>query len=197
MVHVPSAAAQMAPDSPRMTAPWASERLGLHWVRGGALPTDGDALVLTAALPGQAVDMRVRVGGGAAPDGGAFFLGGLDVAGDLSGPAEDAGPGVHPVVRWSAGVGGGVGDHVLLSVPVGISVGVRLGWPSVAVRPWLYAGIVADRPFGASAPEAALAVHTALDLGVDLAPRRGRVAARAVVSLGDRQAASVGLVWNP
>lgn len=191
---VPSAiGAQLAPDTPRLLSPHGSAGLGVHFLRAGTLPGDGDAILATWAMPGLPDGVRLRGGAGrGAADVNAVF-GGVDFQAPLLRATRDL-----PIdLDWQTGAGVSVGDYVLLTVPVGLTGGVS--WQSGAVwfAPYLTAGIAADLRIGDAAPDREFDVSPALDVGLDLSlDSERRFVLRTAASLGDRQAVSVGLAFG-
>jgi hypothetical protein len=188
------AAAQLVPDAPRLQGPHGPDGLGLHWVRSGALPDDGDAVLVTWNAPGLPEGVSLRGGAGTGAGGDAAGFGGVDLRAGLA----DHRPGLPVDLAWSAGAGVGVGSYVLLSVPVGVSAGRAWSSGAAWVAPYVAAGLSMDLRLGGDAPEEEFEVQPSVELGVDLAlDRARRVVLRVAASLGDRQAVAVGAVIRP
>lgn len=194
LVALPSRlGAQLAPDSPRLISPHGSGGLGLHWLRGGTLPGDDESIIATWAMPGLPGGMRLRGGAGRGASARNSAFGGLDyqaalLRGDPELPFD---------LDWQVGLGVGVGDYVLVSLPIGLSGGVSWRSESFWMSPYLTAGMAADIRVGDEAPERRFEVSPALDVGLDVAfDAERRVVIRTSASLGDRQAVSVGLAFG-
>jgi hypothetical protein len=94
---------------------------------------------------------------------------------------------------WQAGVGVGVGEYVLVSVPIGLSGGVSWRSESFWMSPYVNAGITADMRLGEDAPERSMDVNPALAVGLDVSfDAARRFVLRTAASLGDRQAVTLG-----
>lgn len=191
---VPTAvAAQLAPDTPRLLSPHGSGGLGIHLLRAETLPGDGDALLVTWAMPGLPDGLRFRGGAGRGALRTNAVFGGVDFQSPLLRATRD----LPFDLDWQTGAGVSIGDYVLLTVPVGLTGGVS--WQSGAVwfAPYLTAGIAADLRIGDSAPDREFDVSPALDIGLDLSlDIERRFVLRTAASLGDRQAVSLGLAFG-
>jgi hypothetical protein len=186
----PSAiAAQLAFDTPRMLSPHSPGGIGAQWVRAGTLPGDGDAFLVTWSPPGLQERMRLRGGSGTGAYGEASAFGGVDVREALATHR----PGQPLDLAWIAGAGVGVGEYVLVTVPLGITAGRDWSWRAVWVAPYVGAGLALDYRVGDGAPDDAFAVSPSADVGVDIAFDPGRrFLVRAAASLGDRQSIALG-----
>lgn len=189
---VPCAAplrAQLAPDAPRLVSPHASGGLGVHWLSAGTLPGDDESFIATWAMPGLAEGLRLRGGAGRGAAGTNAFFGGLDV----QSPLLRGDPELPFDLDWQGGVGVGVGEYVLVSVPLGLTGGVQWRSDAFWMAPYLTAGITTDLRFGRDAPERKLDVGPAMDVGLDVSfDVARRFVVRTAASLGDRQAVTVG-----
>ncbi len=118
-------------------------------------------------------------------------FGGVDVSGGLIAATDDL-----PVdVQWVTGAGFGVGDSVLLSVPLGLSVGREMEGEGVRVNPYATPRVILDALMGSDDPEAEdLALGLAVDLGLDLSFDPGW-AVRIAGSVGERRALSIGFTF--
>lgn len=188
---IPAAAAgQIAWDAPRMIGPESPGGLGVYWLRGGSLPGDGDAVLATWALPGAGRAVSVRGGFGTGAGGEPAGFGGVDIRAPLARHSD-----TQPLdLSWNAGAGLGVGEYVLVSVPVGVAAG--RSWSSGAVwfAPWVGAGVALDLRIGSEAPEEEFDVQGSGEVGFDLAfDQARRFVIRVAASLGDRQAIAVGM----
>ncbi len=185
------ASAQLAPDSPRLISPNGPGGLGIHFVQADVIPGDDQAVLATWAPPGLPRSLRLRGGfGTGAGDKNAAF-GGIDVQAPLTRGRE----GMPIDLDWQAGAGVGVGDYVLITVPVGLTAGVVWSSGSVWMAPYISAGLAADLRLGDDFEGDEFEVDPALDIGLDLSLDRGRnLVIRGAASLGDRQTLAIGLV---
>lgn len=184
------AAAQLAPDSPRLVSPHGSGGLGVHWVRAETLPGDDAALVATWAMPGLPSGMRLRGGAGKGAGGVNAAFGGIDYQRPLM---RGAAP--RPFdLDWQSGVGVSIGDYTLVTIPVGLTGGVSWTSGTVWMAPYVTAGIAADLRIGDQAPLREFEVSPSLDVGLDLSfDIERKLVLRAAAALGDRQAVSLGI----
>jgi hypothetical protein len=126
------------------------------------------------------------------------FAGDIVLAGgaDLTGPlASVAGPLPMDVI-WIAGLGATASDVVVLSFPLGVSLGLRVDRESATLRPWISPRVVLDGYIGDGSRDEDVSVHTAIDVGVALAFHE-RWAVRFGATVGDRQAIALGVHVNP
>jgi hypothetical protein len=119
-------------------------------------------------------------------------FGGVDIGGTVVRASGDV-----PIdVLWMAGAGLGVGDDVLLSFPLGLSIGARLDADAATFVPYAVPRLVLDACFGDGpglcGPDDELELDLAVDLGVDLA-FDPRWLIRFAATLGDRDALLIGL----
>jgi len=182
------AGAQMAPDTPRMMSPNGPGGFGVAYLRAGVLPGDHQALFLTWTLPGNP-GIRVRGGVGSGHEGEEAAFGGVDIQTPI------ARRGTLPFdLDWQAGAGVGVGSHLLITVPFGITAGTSWSSGSVWMAPYASVGVAADLHLGDAFEGEPFEVDPALDIGLDLSLDDARhTVLRAASSLGDRQALSVGI----
>lgn len=185
--------AQITWESPRLLGSDPPRGLGVYGVEYGALPGD-DKAVLVTWTGGLPEGLRLRGGFGEGADGENAGFGGIDVWRTLTRGPESA-----PVdVVWTTGLGVGVGEWTLVSIPIGLTTGTSWSGGSVWVNPYIHAGVVLDLRVGGNAPEDEFEAGVATDLGVNVAFDRGRrVVVSASAGLGDRQAVAVGLVFRP
>lgn len=186
-----SVGAQLASDAPRLLGPHAPSGFGLYWLRAGALPGDGNAGLITWAPPGLLGALTLRAGAGRGVGGSAAGFGGVD----LRVPMAQRSQGAAVDVSWTAGVGLSVGEYLMGTLPMGVSVGREWASGSVSFAPYVSAGLAFDMRVFEEAPEPEFLVQPAAEVGVDLSldPAR-RVTLRAGASLGDREAVAVGAI---
>ena len=189
---VPSALrAPLAFETPRLLGPESPRGLGVHFVRAGTLPGDHNAILVTWSPPGlpESVSLRGGSGTGAAEVTSAF--GGIDVRA----PIVRRAPGQPVEIAWTVGLGAGVGEYTLLTLPLGLSVGRSWSWRALWGAPYVAAGAAVDYRVGNRAPEEGFEVSPSVDLGIDLSfDSSRRLILRAATSLGDRQAVAVGVL---
>ena len=184
------AAAQLAPDSPRLVSPHGSGGLGVHWVRAATLPGDDAALVATWAMPGLPAGMRLRGGAGKGAGGVNAAFGGIDYQRPLM---RGAAPRRFDL-DWQSGVGVSIGDYTLVTIPVGLTGGVSWSSGTVWMAPYVTAGVAADLRLGDQAPAREFDVSPSLDVGLDLSfDIERKLVLRAAAAFGARQAVSLGV----
>ncbi len=161
-------------------------------MRGGTLPGDDHAVFGRLALPGTNGGVAVRGGIGDGFNGNRSYFGGVDLSAQIATHSAS-----QPLdIGWTAGAGLSYGDYWLASVPLALSAGRNWSSGSVSFAPFVYAGTVLDYRRGDEAPEdEEFGAGALAGLGLELAFDASRnVILSANVSLGDRQAVSVGLV---
>jgi hypothetical protein len=180
--------AQLAPDTPRLMSPNGPGGLAVLWVQPDALPGDKKAIVATWTPPGSP-GLRLRGGIGIGAEDDEAFLAAIDLQTSI------ARRGTFPFdLDWQAGAGVGFGNHLLLTVPVGVTAGTSWSSGSVWMGPYVSVGLAADLHLGDDFEGDEFDVGPALDIGLDLALDDARHAViRAAASLGDRQTLAVGL----
>ncbi len=186
-----SADAQIVWDTPRMIGPESPSGLGLYWMRAGARPGDEDVFFGTWTVPGFGGAVAVRGGAGEGVAGETAAFGGVD----FHAPLARHRPGQPLDLEWNAGAGFGVGEYLLISVPMGVSAGRSWSSGSVWFAPYVFGGAALEFRTGDEAPDEEFKVEATGGLGVDLSfdPSR-RFVLRASAALGERQAVAVGFV---
>lgn len=181
------ARAQVAWDSPMLLPPQPPAGLGLYLVE----PAGGDlGGMLTWRSGGGPANIGFRVGVAEdTPDDDIAVFGGADFTGLIR-------AGGFPLdLAWLAGVGLGIGDAVLISVPFGLSVGGTINADGVRFTPYGSPRIVLDALFnGGEGDDSDLDLDVAVDLGVDFffSPGWG---IRVGGTLGDREAVAIGIIF--
>ncbi len=187
----PAVHAQILWDAPRMIGPESPAGLGFYWLRAGGLPDDGDAVFGTWALPGFGGSVLVRGGAGEGAFGETAAFGGVDLRTPLARHTDS-----QPLdLEWTGGAGVGVGEYLLVSVPMGIAAGRSWSSGSVWFAPYVSAGLALEYRTGDEAPDDDFDVQATAGVGLDLAfDEARRFVLRAAVELADRQALAVGFV---
>jgi hypothetical protein len=187
------AAAQIAWDAPRLSGPESPSGLGLYWSRAEVLPGDHNVVFATFSLPGTngAVSVRGGIGTGAGEETAAF--GGVDLRAPIARHTD-----AQPLdLEWSGGAGLGVGEYVLISVPVAVSAGRSWASGSVWFAPYVSMGATFDYRIGESdaMPDEEFEIQATAGIGVDMAfDAARRVVLRVSTAVGERQALALGVV---
>jgi hypothetical protein len=162
--------------------------LGVLWLQPDALPGDERAILATWTPPGSP-GFRLRGGIGIGAEDNEAFMAAVDLQTSI------ARRGTLPFdLDWQGGLGVGFGNHVLFTLPVGVTAGTSWSSGSVWMAPYVSVGLAADLHLGDDFEGDEFGVEPALDVGLDLALDDARHAVvRAAASLGDRQTLAVGL----
>lgn len=177
------AGAQVAWDAPLLLAPGSPGGWGIHLMDPS--PGDGLGVMGTYRAAPAPVGYGFRLGIAEDPLDDLAVFGGVDVSGTLLVPTDDRPFGV----LWITGVGLGIGDDLLISAPLGISVGADIQADDLLLRPYVSPRLHLDVDFRG---DEELDLGIAADLGVDLAFTRAWVI-RFGATVGDREALSIGL----
>lgn len=159
-VLVPSSLrAQFAWDGPPLVSPHAP--LGLSVLLVGNDP--GDALGAMAHWSSRRGALAVGYRGGMVQNDGGRVSGfaGVDVSGVLAQSVEDA----DLQVAWWSGVGAGVGDDLLVSIPLGLVVGWQGLGDGTVFAPYAGGHVSLDLATGS---QDGAGLDASVDLGVDL-----------------------------
>jgi len=178
---------QVAWESPQLLAPGTPAGLGIFLMEGS--PGSGLGVLMTwrgSEAPGG---IGFRLGLAEDRRGDLSVLGGVDFTGSIIRHSND-----FPLdVIWATGVGLGVGDWVLLSVPFGVSMGRALEADGVRFNPYVAPRLILDARLGDRRPgDRSLDLNFALDLGADVS-FGGDFSIRFGASLGDRDALAIGV----
>ena len=176
-------AGQVAFDGPPLIGPASPNGLAIYLTNPD--PGDGLGALATWRESRGRVDVgyRASIGEGAAGD--LALGGGVDFSGVLSRGLEDA----DIDVLWWTGVGAGIGDDVIVSVPLGIVAGWTGEGDDAVFSPYVGGHIALDFT---SIDGDELMFDASLDLGMDLELTSGWVV-RFGLSLGGRDALAVGM----
>lgn len=182
-------AAQLAWDTPRLSGPDRPQGMGVYWLKAGTLPGDGDALLVTWSPPGLGDRITLRGGAGTGVAGVSSGFAGVDWRAPISRHALG-----HPLdLSWAIGGGVGIGDHVMLSAPIGVSAGRSWFSGPMWLAPYASLGLAVDVRVGDYGAAERWSVSPAADVGLDFSMGTARrFVARAAISLGDRQSFVLG-----
>jgi len=117
--------------------------------------------------------------------------GGVDLSGRLIRESAD----VPFDVDWVTGAGLSIGDAVLLSFPLGLTLGGFLEADGVRFEPYATPRVVLDAWLGSDRPRDGLRLGAAVDLGVDVL-FNPRWSIRFGGTLGDREALAIGIAFH-
>jgi hypothetical protein len=174
---------QVAFDAPSLIGP--ASPMGLAIYLTSSDPGDGLGGLATWRQSRGRVDVGYRVSVGQGADSDLAFGGGIDVSGVLSRGLENS----EIDVLWWTGVGAGIGDDVMVSVPLGIVAGWTGEGDDVVFSPYLGGHIALDFT---SIDGDELVFGASLDIGMDLELTSGWVI-RFGLSLGGRDALAFGM----
>ncbi len=177
---------QVAWDAPLLVSPSAPTGWGVFLVD----PAPGSGIGVLGTWRGTEA-LGYRVGLAEGPGGRLAGYGGVDV----SGPITRASASFPLDVDWLTGVGLGVGDAVLISVPLGLTVGRSVEADGVWFNPYVAPRVVVDAWMGSDRPRDGLHLNLAVDLGLDVAFDPSWTI-RFGASIADRDALAVGLSFR-
>ena len=146
---------------------------------------DGSGVLATWRHARGSVDVGYRASVGEGADGDLALGGGIDFSGVLSRGLE----GADIDVLWWTGVGAGIGDDVIVSVPLGIVAGWTGEGDDAVFSPYLGGHIALDFT---SFDGDEVVLDASLDVGMDLELTSGWVV-RFGLSLGGRNALALGI----
>jgi len=180
--------AQVAPESPMLLPPRSEPGLGVFLV-----DTYGGGLGGLVIWRSPSYNWGLR--GGIAEDSGddIAFFGGIDFVGDLHRETRDL-----PLdIDWLVGAFLSVGDNLLISAPLGLTIGHTFPAEGATFTPFFTPRMVLDIGFFEDAEgdtESDADLDFAADLGLDLRLAGFRPVIRFAASVG-RDAIGVGLVF--
>ena len=189
---VPGAAhAQAAWDAPLLLPPRPQPGLGIFL---GDMSGGGLGVLGTWRSSTWDYGLRLGLAEGTGDEDLTVF-GGADFMGPINTATSD-----FPVdIDWVAGVGAGIGDGVLISVPAGLTLGFSFQAEEARFIPYLTPRVLLDAAFGQANRDSDLDLGLAVDLGLDLRLMRGGPLAgksiRFGASIGDRDALALGIVF--
>jgi hypothetical protein len=183
--------AQLSWESPQLLRPGAPAGWSILFIDYGLDPNSGigGAFVYRTDPAPRGLGWRGSVAQGLGDK--LNFAGGVDV----SAPLLRASGGFPLDLIWTSGAGGSYGEYLQIAVPVGVAGGRSLTAEHVWFNPYTSARAVIESRLGDAAPEGdVVSFGLAIDVGADLALGRSRnFLLRMAVSLGDRNAAAIGL----
>jgi hypothetical protein len=177
------ARAQIAWDSPLLLPPNPTAGTGIYLIdahRGGL------GVLGTWRGSGQGSGLRLGIAEGRRGNG-IGVLGGLDMVFPLARAAAD-----FPVdLSWLIGAGAGYDQYLLVSVPLGLSLGRTFHGGDVRLTPYLSPRVNLDAAFGRDAGNS-MDLNLAVDLGFDVGFQPGWIL-RIGASIGGRDGVAVGI----
>lgn len=180
--------AQVAWESPMLASPRPPAGLGLYLadVYGGGLGLIG---TYRGANAGNGLEFRFGIAEGG-PDDDINGLLGASFSGLLARESGD----MPFDISWTAGAGVGFGDWALITIPAGVSFGHTFRGDGINITPYVTPRIHLDAALGDEVGDDNTDLGFTVDLGFDLALRRGWML-RFGAALGDHDALAVGIVF--
>jgi len=182
---------QVAWDSPLLLSPASPAGAGVFLMEGA--PSSGLGVLGTwrdSAGPGVGFRLGLVDDAGS----GLAVVGGVDYSQLFYRHSDD-----FPIdVLWGGGVGVGIGDYAIVSIPVGVTFGRTLDAENVLFTPYVTPRLYLDAFLGDGRGRRerrdSLDLGLAVDLGADVAFSPS-IALRFAATIGDRQALAVGLAF--
>lgn len=174
---------QIAWDSPPLIGP--ASPLGFAAFLTSLSPGDGIGGLATWRHETGSLELGYRVAVVEGADSDFALGGGVDISGVLSAGIEEA----DIQVLWWSGLGAGVGEDVLVSIPVGLVAGWTGSGDDVVFSPYVGGHVALDFT---NIEGDEISFDALLDLGLDLFLVSGWVI-RFGASLGGREALALGL----
>jgi hypothetical protein len=189
------AAAQVPWDSPLLIGPGSPGGVSLFLV------DPGQGLGFMGQWRGKGSSRRMGFRAGLAEDHGDDLVafGGVDFTGPILHASDE-----FPLdMIWVTGAGLGVGDHSVLSIPIGVALGIEVTENDVWFHPYFAPRLIFDAFLGDDDPhrhgeddlhrhnDSDLELGFALDFGADFA-FAGDWALRIGASVGDRDGLAIG-----
>lgn len=178
------AGAQLSWDEPSLLGPYAPQGLSVFLLN----PDPGDNLGALAHWRHDTASLGLAYRAGVARDatGALAALAGVDVSGILAHSVDDA----DVRVLWWTGIGGGLGNNLTISVPVGLTAGWRgIGDDNVFAP---YAGAHVSLDMSTREDGAVVSMRPSLDVGLDLTLVSGFLV-RVGASVGEHSSLAAGL----
>jgi opacity protein-like surface antigen len=190
-------------DAPLFFSPRQHDDIGVYYMRTDRdddfVNDESNGLKLIWRQSGN-LNLGVHVGTGDIENIGESIL----LGAELYGPLAGIGAGTGLLVNWSAGIGAAFGDlgndvdYIDFSVPVGVSLGLRLGSGSTVLVPFIHPRVSLDvvSVTVADVEETETEVGFAADLGAEFGLGE-RFLLRGAYTFGkDRDALGVGLAYR-
>ena len=111
---------------------------------------------------------------------------------DVSGPITRSSSQMPLDIDWVLGIGAGIAEDVVVSVPAGVSLGHTFQGDGASFTPYATPRVILDGWFGS--PGDNLFLGFAVDLGLDL-QLQGNWRIRFGGSIGDREAIAIGVAF--
>ena len=180
--------AQIVWDSPFLVPPRPSPGLGIY-LADVAGPGGTGALVTWQPTPTSwGFRFGIAESRGPDPDDDLAIFGGADVSGAIARASVNM-----PLdIDWVLGVGLGVADDVVVSVPIGLTFGHSFQGEGATFTPYATPRVIMDAWFGDR--NETLDLELAVDLGLDLRLQPGWTI-RFGGTIGDREAIAIGVVF--
>ena len=179
---------QVAWESPMLMAPEQPAGFGVYLVDPD--PSNGVGALATWRSSGTPGSLGFRVGLAEGYRGEVAGYGGVDVSSIL----HRGGPTFPLDIVVAAGVGAGVGEYLLVTVPLGLTFGRALDLDNARFIPYTTPRLVLDAHFGSDRPRRGVDLGFAVDLGVDVAFDPAWTI-RFGATLGRRSALAIGLAF--
>jgi hypothetical protein len=183
-----AAAGQIAWDSPLLLPPRAQPGFGIFLV-----DVHGGDLGVMGLWRSPSWNFGVRGGIAEARGDDIGVYGGIDFEGALTRATEE-----FPLdIDWVFGVGVGVAEGALISLPLGLTVGHQFEGDGVGFLPYVTPRVVLDACLDCGRgndDDDDISLDFAVDLGLDLRLTRAFVI-RFGATLGDREGVAIGLIF--
>jgi hypothetical protein len=181
------ARAQVVWDAPMLLSPRPVVGTGLYLM--DAHKAGIGVLGTWRGMP-QGVGLRVGIVDGRRD--GIGIIGGADLLASLT----TVSPQFPLDISWLTGIGLGYDDWLVISLPLGLSIGRTFTSPEVQFTPYLIPRIAADAHLGRDEPgdRNELKLNLGVDLGFDVAFQPGWMI-RVGAGLGDRGGIAVGIIF--
>jgi hypothetical protein len=176
--------AQLSWDEPSLVGPYAPQGLSVFLLD----PDPGENLGALVHWRHDSASLGLAYRAGLARDatGALAGLAGVDVSGILAHSVEDA----DIRILWWTGIGGGLGNNLTISVPVGLMAGWRGVGDDNVFAP--YAGAHVSLDMSTRDSGAVVSLRPSLDVGLDLTLVSGFLV-RVGASLGEHSSLAAGL----
>lgn len=180
--------AQVAWESPMMASPRPPAGFGVYLadVAGGGLGLIG---TYRGANSGNGLEFRFGIAEGGPGDDINALLG-ASLSGLLARESGD----MPFDISWIAGAGVGFGDWGLITIPAGVSFGHTFRGDGINITPYVTPRVHLDLAVGDEVGDDNSDLGLSVDLGFDLALRRGWML-RFGAALGDHDAFAFGIVF--